>query len=107
VVDVALDADGRQERAGHLQAVQVDAVRQEPQLGELPADAVEGAFERRNGDRVATSASKLLGLSLFLLAADIAVDAGRALWLRDRPSPMMLIVLLVALNLDCRGGPGR
>lgn len=62
------------------------------------------AAERRGMDdeaieRIDERAHKLVGASLFLLAAYIAVDAGLALWHRDRPSPSPVGIGLTALSL--------
>ena len=62
------------------------------------------AAERRGTDeeaieRIDERAHKLVGTSLFLLAAYIAVDAILALWHRDRPDPSMVGIGLTALSL--------
>lgn len=62
------------------------------------------AAERRGMDseaveRIDERAHKLVGASLFLLAAYIAVDAILALWHHDRPDPSMVGIGLTAVSL--------
>ena len=62
------------------------------------------AAERRGMDRevierIDERAQKLVGASLFLLAAYIAVDATLALWHRDRPEPTVVGIGLTAVSL--------
>ncbi len=45
------------------------------------------------------SARRLVGASLFLLAAYIAVDAGWTLWRRERPHPTIVGIVLTAVSL--------
>jgi divalent metal cation (Fe/Co/Zn/Cd) transporter len=60
--------------------------------------------ERRGLDREAIErldqrAHRLVGTTLFLLAAYVAVDAGRALWARERPSPSAVGIVLTSLSI--------
>ncbi len=62
------------------------------------------AAERRGMDeeaieRIDERAHKLVGASLFLLAAYIAVDAILALWRGDRPDPSLVGVALTTVSL--------
>jgi divalent metal cation (Fe/Co/Zn/Cd) transporter len=44
-------------------------------------------------------AHRLVGASLFLLAAFVAIDAGHALWVRDRPEPSRVGIALTLVSL--------
>jgi divalent metal cation (Fe/Co/Zn/Cd) transporter len=60
--------------------------------------------ERRGMDEAAIErlderAHKLVGASLFLLAAYIAVDAGHALWAKERPAPSVVGMVLTAVSI--------
>ena len=60
--------------------------------------------ERRARDREAIErldhrARRLVGLSLFLLAAYVAFDAARSLWLRERPEPTLVGVAVTGISL--------
>jgi divalent metal cation (Fe/Co/Zn/Cd) transporter len=60
--------------------------------------------ERRGMDeeaieRLDARARKLVGASLFALAAYIAVDAAHALWARERPSPSLVGMALTAVSI--------
>ncbi len=62
------------------------------------------AAERRgmNGEgieRLDRRAHRLVGFSLFLLAAYIAVDAGHALWERERPGPTLVGIALSSVSI--------
>ncbi len=50
-------------------------------------------------ERLDRRARRLVGASLFLLAAYITVDAGLALWRGERPSPSMLGIGLTVLSI--------
>jgi divalent metal cation (Fe/Co/Zn/Cd) transporter len=50
-------------------------------------------------ERVEERAQKLVGASLFLLAAYIAVDAMIALWHRERPNPSIIGIALAMVSL--------
>lgn len=50
-------------------------------------------------ERLDRRAHKLVGASLLMLAVYVAVDAGRALWIRDRPQPSLLGVGLTIVSL--------
>jgi divalent metal cation (Fe/Co/Zn/Cd) transporter len=60
--------------------------------------------ERRGLDREAIErldqrAHRMVGATLFLLAAYVAVDAGRALWERERPRPSAVGIVLTAVSI--------
>lgn len=60
--------------------------------------------ERRGMDgegieRLDRRAHRLVGASLFLLAAYIAVDAGHALWERERPGPTLVGIALTSVSI--------
>lgn len=60
--------------------------------------------ERRTADRAAVErldrrAHQLVGLTLFLLAAYVAVDAALALWNRERPEPSPVGIVLTAISM--------
>lgn len=60
--------------------------------------------ERRAADpeaveRLDRQAHRLVGLSLFLLAAYIAVDAGLAFWNRERPEPSPVGIALTVISM--------
>ena len=62
------------------------------------------AAERRGMDgegieRLDRRAHRLVGASLFLLAAYIAVDAGYALWERERPGPTLVGIALTSVSI--------
>lgn len=44
-------------------------------------------------------AHRLVGISLFLLAAFVAVDAARTLWFRERPEPSLVGIVLTSVSL--------
>lgn len=60
--------------------------------------------ERRTTDRAAVErldrrAHQLVGVTLFLLAAYVAVDAGLALWNRERPEPSPVGIVLTVISM--------
>lgn len=60
--------------------------------------------ERRTTDRAAVErldrrAHQLVGVTLFLLAAYVAMDAGLALWNRERPEPSPVGIVLTAISM--------
>lgn len=60
--------------------------------------------EARSADHAAVErldrrAHRLVGISLFLLAAYIAFDAGMALWQRERPSASMVGIIVTTLSI--------
>jgi divalent metal cation (Fe/Co/Zn/Cd) transporter len=60
--------------------------------------------ERRGMDeeeieRLDRRARRLVGVSLFLLAAYVAVDAGLALWHRERPEPSVVGIVLTVVSI--------
>lgn len=60
--------------------------------------------EARPSDHVAVErldrrAHRLVGISLFLLAAYIAFDAGMALWRRERPSASVVGIIVTTLSI--------
>lgn len=60
--------------------------------------------ERRAADRAAVErldrrAHRLVGATLFLLAAYVAVDAGLALWNRERPEPSLVGIVLTVISM--------
>lgn len=62
------------------------------------------AAERRGMDgeaieRLDRRARRLVGASLFLLAAYIAIDAGHALWERERPGPTLVGIALTSVSI--------
>lgn len=57
------------------------------------------ARDREAIERLDQRAHKLVGLSLFLLAAFIAIDAARALITREPPAPTMVGVAITSLSL--------
>ncbi len=56
-------------------------------------------FDREAIERVDRRAHRLVGLSLFLLAAYVAGDALWTLWRRERPEPSPLGIAVTALSL--------
>jgi divalent metal cation (Fe/Co/Zn/Cd) transporter len=50
-------------------------------------------------ERLDRRAHRLVGATLFLLAAYVAVDAGRALWERERPSPSLVGIALTSVSI--------
>lgn len=50
-------------------------------------------------ERLEHRARKLVAVSLFALAAYVAVDAGKALWLRERPEVSVVGIALTAVSL--------
>ena len=56
----------------------------------MEAEAIERLDER---------AHKLVGASLFLLAAYVAVDAAHALWTQERPEPSVVGMALTAVSI--------
>jgi divalent metal cation (Fe/Co/Zn/Cd) transporter len=50
-------------------------------------------------ERLDHRARRLVGATLFLLAAYVAVDAGRALWERERPSPSIVGMVLTSVSI--------
>ena len=50
-------------------------------------------------ERLDRRAHRLVGATLFLLAAYVAVDAGHALWERERPSPSWIGIALTSLSI--------
>jgi divalent metal cation (Fe/Co/Zn/Cd) transporter len=50
-------------------------------------------------ERLDRRAHKLVALTLFALAAYVLFDAGKALWLRERPEPSPVGIALTALSL--------
>ncbi len=50
-------------------------------------------------ERLDRRAHRLVGATLFLLAAYVAIDAGRSLWERVRPSPSAVGIALTALSI--------
>lgn len=50
-------------------------------------------------ERIDRRAHRLVGATLLLLAAYVAVDAGTALWLRERPRPSIVGVVLTSVSL--------
>lgn len=57
------------------------------------------ASDRAAIDRLDRRAHRLVGLSLFLLAAYIALDAGATLWRRERPHPSLVGIVLTAVSI--------
>jgi divalent metal cation (Fe/Co/Zn/Cd) transporter len=56
-------------------------------------------MDEEDVERLDARAHKLVGVSLFALAAYIAIDAGHALWTRERPSPSAIGMALTAISL--------
>lgn len=61
--------------------------------------------ERRAADRAAVErldrrAHQLVGATLFLLAAYVAVEAGLALWNRERPEPSLVGIVLTVISMS-------
>ncbi len=50
-------------------------------------------------ERLDRRARRLVGVSLFLLAAYVAVDAVHSLWLRERPQPTLVGVAVTSISL--------
>ena len=63
--------------------------------------AEKGMRDARAIERLDRRAHQLVGVSLFLLAAYVAVDAGLALWHRERPeaSPVGIALTLISLGV--------
>jgi divalent metal cation (Fe/Co/Zn/Cd) transporter len=57
------------------------------------------ARSREDVERLDHRARRLVGLSLFLLAAYVALDAGKALWLREHPRTTVPGIVLTAISL--------
>ncbi len=56
-------------------------------------------LDREAIERLDRRAHRLVGATLFLLAAYVAIDAGRSLWERVRPSPSAVGIALTALSI--------
>ncbi len=50
-------------------------------------------------ERLDQRAPRMVGATLFLLAAYVAIEAGRALWARERPSPSAVGIVLTAVSI--------
>jgi divalent metal cation (Fe/Co/Zn/Cd) transporter len=50
-------------------------------------------------ERLDRRAHHLVGLSLFLLAAFVAADAGNTLWNRERPEPSLVGIVLTVISM--------
>jgi len=61
--------------------------------------AERGARDHEEIERLEQRALRLVGASLFLLAAWVAFDATRTLWERERPSPSAVGIGLTALSI--------
>jgi divalent metal cation (Fe/Co/Zn/Cd) transporter len=61
--------------------------------------AERGGMEPQAVDQLDRRAHRLVGASLFLLAAFVAVDAVHVLWARERPSPSAIGVALTAISI--------
>ncbi len=61
--------------------------------------AERSPLDREALERLDRRAHRLVGATLFLLAAYVALDAGRALWERERPSRSAVGLALTALSL--------
>lgn len=57
------------------------------------------AADHRAIERLDRRAHQLVGATLFLLAAYVAVDAGLALWNRERPEPSPVGIVLTAISM--------
>lgn len=55
--------------------------------------------DRRAVERLDRRAHQLVGVTLFLLAAYVAVDAGLALWNRERPEPSPVGIVLTVISM--------
>ncbi len=66
---------------------------------ERDAAAAGRPFDRAALERLDRRAHRLVGLSLFLLAAYIALDALWTLWRRERPEPSLPGIAITALSL--------
>jgi len=65
------------------------------------------ARDREAIERLDHRARRLVGVSLFLLAAYVAVDAGHALWRHERPSATVVGIVLTAVSLLVMGWLAR
>ena len=62
--------------------------------------AAERASRNHEGvDEIDRKARKLVGLSLFLLAAFVVVDSAWTLWRRERPEPSLVGIALTAVSI--------
>jgi divalent metal cation (Fe/Co/Zn/Cd) transporter len=61
--------------------------------------AERGARGHEEIERLEHRALRLVGATLFLLAAWVAVDASRTLWERERPSPSAVGIALTAVSI--------
>ena len=61
--------------------------------------AEDGASDRAAIDRLDRRAHRLVGLSLFLLAAWVALDATLALWARERPEASPVGIVLTSISI--------
>jgi divalent metal cation (Fe/Co/Zn/Cd) transporter len=66
---------------------------------ERNATAAGAALDHAAVERLDRRAHRLVGLSLFLLAAWVAFDALGALWQRERPEPSLPGIAITALSL--------
>lgn len=66
---------------------------------ERHAAATGAALDRATVERLDRRAHRGVGLSLFLLAAWVAFDAARALWLREQPEPSLPGIVITSLSL--------
>jgi divalent metal cation (Fe/Co/Zn/Cd) transporter len=66
---------------------------------EREAAARGGALDAAAVERLDRRAHRLVGLSLFLLAAYVALDALVTLWRRERPGPSLPGIAITALSL--------
>jgi divalent metal cation (Fe/Co/Zn/Cd) transporter len=57
------------------------------------------ARDAEETERLDHRARRLVGLSLILLALFVAVDAARALWVRDRPHPSLVGIIVTTVSI--------
>jgi divalent metal cation (Fe/Co/Zn/Cd) transporter len=61
--------------------------------------AERGGLDEERIEQLDRRAHRLVGGSLFLLAAYVAVDAGLALWRRERPEPSLVGIVLTLVSI--------
>ena len=66
-----------------------------------------GQASRADVDRLDDRARRLVGVSLFLLAAYVGFEALRSLWARERPEPSLVGLALTACSLAVMGWLAR
>ena len=61
--------------------------------------AEQGAHDEAAVERLDRRAHRLVGISLFVLAGYIALEAGRAFWLREQPDATLVGIAVTSLSI--------